>query len=158
MEGGWDNSGNNINTDPLFVGGGDYHLGATSPCFGAGDGSAPSVPSTDFEGTSRSHIAGSPDMGADEYSCVNFPFQVGATTYNLPSIHDVYDAMPGSGTLQMHSLENTENLLLDRPIAVTLKGGYGCAFSSNPGYTRVKGSLTIGGSAGTVTIENVKIK
>jgi hypothetical protein len=39
---------------------------------------------------------------------------------------------------------------------VTLKGGYGCGFSSNPGYTRVKGSLTI--SSGKVTVENIKIK
>jgi hypothetical protein len=36
IDGSWDNSGNNNSADPLFVGGGDYHLSPTSPCIDAG--------------------------------------------------------------------------------------------------------------------------
>jgi hypothetical protein len=158
--GGWDNSGGNIYSNPLFVDASvsDYHLSATSPCFGAGDGSAPGVPSTDFEGDSRTHSVGTLDMGADEYTCANYPFKIGGTISSYASIHAAYEAMSSGNTLQIHSLENTENLVLDINKTVTLKGGYGCGFSTNPGYTRVKGSLTISGSAGKVTVENIKIK
>jgi hypothetical protein len=156
MNGTWDNSGSNIDVDPLFVGGSNYHLSATSPCFGAGDGSAPGAPSTDFEGDSRTHSVGTLDMGADEYYCANYPFNIGGTISSYASIHAAYEAMSSGDILLIHSLENTENLAFDIDKTVTLKGGYGCGFSSNPGYTRVKGSLTI--SSGKVTVENIKIK
>ncbi len=59
-------SGNNINADPLFVGGGDYHLTTGSPCIDAGSASAPLLPLTDFEGDDRI-LGDEPDIGADEY-------------------------------------------------------------------------------------------
>jgi hypothetical protein len=58
----------NINADPLFVNtaGGDFHLQAGSPCIDAGNNSAPSLPSTDFEGDPRV-VNDVVDMGVDEY-------------------------------------------------------------------------------------------
>ena len=72
MSGSWTNSGNNINGDPLFVGGGNYHLiGWPSPCIDRGDNSAPGIALTDFEGDNRI-VYGinklSADIGADEYT------------------------------------------------------------------------------------------
>ena len=61
----------NISQDPLLTG--SFHLQAGSPCIDAGENSAPGIPTTDFEGDSRtldgngdgSSVA---DMGADEYN------------------------------------------------------------------------------------------
>ncbi len=70
VQGGYTGTGN-IDADPLFVGGGDYHLQADSPCIDVGDNSAPSIPSTDFEGDPRimdgdGDTIAVVDMGVDE--------------------------------------------------------------------------------------------
>jgi hypothetical protein len=61
-----------IDEDPCFVdaAGGDFHLLLSSPCIDAGTNSAPSLPSTDFEGDTRI-INGIVDMGVDE--CIGSP-------------------------------------------------------------------------------------
>ena len=60
--------GSNIQVDPLFVnaGAGDFHLQDGSPAINVGTNSAPSLPSTDFEGDPRI-LESIVDMGADEY-------------------------------------------------------------------------------------------
>jgi len=59
-------SGNLINIDPQFVGGGDYHLMPTSPLLRAGIVTPPGgLPATDLEGNPRS-VAGKVDLGAYE--------------------------------------------------------------------------------------------
>jgi hypothetical protein len=69
------NTGNNINADPMFTdaANGDYHLSFGLPCIDTGDNSAPSLPSTDFEGDDRSYDGDGNgvaivDIGADEYT------------------------------------------------------------------------------------------
>jgi hypothetical protein len=64
IEGGWTGNGN-INVDPLFVGNGDYHLQAGSPCIDAG--TAEGAPTSDIDGDSRPQGAGY-DIGSDEYT------------------------------------------------------------------------------------------
>jgi len=58
-----------IPDDPLFVGGGDYHLKDSSTCINAGDTAAvPGWLTTDFEGDPRIYpTGGTVDIGADEY-------------------------------------------------------------------------------------------
>ena len=68
IEGGYSGTGS-IDSDPLFVGNGDYHLTSNqlpSPCINAGVDYAPELPSTDKDGNARI-IDGRPDMGAYEY-------------------------------------------------------------------------------------------
>jgi len=58
---------NCINTNPLFVGGGDYHLQGTSPCIDRGNNSyVPAEVTTDLDGNPRIQN-GTVDMGAYEY-------------------------------------------------------------------------------------------
>lgn len=60
--GGWPGTGN-IDSNPLFVGGADYHLMAGSPCIDAGTDAGVY---TDFDGDPRPNLSGF-DMGADEH-------------------------------------------------------------------------------------------
>ena len=60
------------NADPLFVGGGNYHLTADSPCINAGDNDAPDLPETDKDGNPRI-MGGTVDMGAYEYVSSSLP-------------------------------------------------------------------------------------
>jgi hypothetical protein len=53
----------NISADPLFIGGGDYHLGVGSPCIDKG--TLAGAPTHDIEGTPRDAV---PDMGAYEWT------------------------------------------------------------------------------------------
>jgi parallel beta-helix repeat protein len=67
----WDSESGKITADPLFVGGGDYHLQPTSSCLDTGTNSAPDLPSTDFEGDPRIMDGNRDgdavvDIGADE--------------------------------------------------------------------------------------------
>jgi Ca2+-binding RTX toxin-like protein len=85
-------AGNNINEDPLFVDAenGDVHIQSDSPTKNAGESSAPSLPSTDFEGDPRIFGA-APDMGADEFvSCAGR----GATIHGTPG-DDIINGTPG---------------------------------------------------------------
>ncbi|MEW6606757.1 MAG: right-handed parallel beta-helix repeat-containing protein [bacterium] len=63
IEGGWAGEGN-IDADPLFVGSGDYHLTADSPCIDTGTSTG--APPDDIDGDTRPQGAGY-DMGSDEY-------------------------------------------------------------------------------------------
>jgi hypothetical protein len=158
----WTSQVDNINVDPLFVGSGNYHLSPTSPCIDAGLNSAPSIPSTDFEGDNRI-IDGNQDtilkvdIGADEYNpCGKNTFKIGDTIASYSSIYAAYEAM-SSGTMEIHEFQFSEILLLNLGKTVTLKGGYDCNFGTNSGsWTTINGSMTV--SNGNVTLENIIIK
>jgi hypothetical protein len=57
----------NIDTDPLFIGGGNYHLTADSPCIDAGTDTDIDI---DIDGDTRPQLAGY-DIGSDEFSAPN---------------------------------------------------------------------------------------
>ncbi len=66
IQGGFTGIGN-IDIDPQFIGTGNYHLTASSPCINAGDNNALGLILTDRDGQPRI-IYGTVDMGAYEYT------------------------------------------------------------------------------------------
>jgi hypothetical protein len=68
----WDSYGGNIDRDPRFVGGGNYHLNSDSPCIDTGTNSAPHLPPNDLDRNLRVQDGNSDgtstvDMGAYEF-------------------------------------------------------------------------------------------
>ena len=76
-------------------------------------------------------------------------------TFSYPTIQAAYEAM-GNETMQIQAMEFTGGLVLDQSTTVTLQGGFGCDFTSIPGYTIVSDKLTV--SDGMVTIDNLIIQ
>lgn len=83
IQGGYPGDGN-LDLNPLFVGSGDYHLTASSPCIDAGTSAG--APDHDIDGDSRPQGSGY-DMGADEYY-----------TGVEPQLVADFNASPTSGT------------------------------------------------------------
>ena len=78
VQGGYAGTGN-INSDPLFVGAGDFHLQAGSPCIDAADGDA--APAADIEGNPRWD-----DTGMDDIGIGTPPYaDMGAHEYRAPA-------------------------------------------------------------------------
>ncbi|HTZ17771.1 MAG TPA: SBBP repeat-containing protein, partial [Dissulfurispiraceae bacterium] len=73
-------------------------------------------------------------------------------------IQDAYNNAIDEDTIQVQAVAETETLIFASAsnIFVWLKGGYDSGFTSNPGFTAIKGSLTI--SSGTVAAENLIIR
>jgi hypothetical protein len=88
-------------------------------------------------------------------TCVETEAKLGGTTYS--HLQDAYDALTANNqTIQAQASIFAENLLLDDPYSVNLRGGYGCGYASKVGWTTIEGKLTIKG--GRVNIDTVAIK
>lgn len=70
-------------------------------------------------------------------------------------VQDAYDNVNDGDAVLMQTGPFSEYVLLNRDIATILRGGYNCSYDSNPGYTTIKGSLTI--TNGTVTVDKLII-
>jgi subtilisin family serine protease len=71
------------------------------------------------------------------------------------AIMEAYAALASDNILQVKSLDLVENLLFNRAVGITLRGGYDPATGVASGSTTLYGSLEI--SAGTVNVENLAI-
>jgi hypothetical protein len=89
-------------------------------------------------------------------ACADYPVMNGQTTVHYPTIQAAYNAA-GDQTIQMESIEFTEDLILSGTKSVALQGGYyGCDYSTLNGFTTTHGTMTIGG--GTVTVASLIIQ
>jgi len=87
--------------------------------------------------------------------CANGPIVIQGTSDYYSTMQTAYDAADGQ-TVQMESIEFTENLTLNTGKTVKLQGGYyGCGFSASSGNTTVHGTVTI--KSGTVTMDKIAI-
>ncbi len=133
MCGVWTNSANNINEDPLFVGGGKYQLQDISPCIDAGDNYPPELPEFDFDGNPRI-IDGDgdgiaiADMGAYEYYIgiveVSINIKPGSypNTINLGSQGNVPVAIFSTSDLDTTTIDPTTVTLAGASVKFKCKG------------------------------------
>ena len=86
-----------------------------------------------------------------------FPVHIyGIVPGNHQSLQAAYNVAAPNDLIQGQAAVLNENLLLDRPVAVTIKGGYDNNFTAVTGSTIVQGTLTI--QSGTITIDNVAVR
>ena len=86
-------------------------------------------------------------------ACPGQPVKIGSTGYS--GLMAAYAVAGDDDSIEMLATNLQEAPNLDRNATVTLKGGYGCGFPSNPSMTLLLGPLTI--SRGNVTMENLII-
>ena len=84
------------------------------------------------------------------------PVKLSSTAAYFGAIQAGYDVASGGDFVETLALTFTENLLFSRNIPVTLKGGYGCNYASNPDWSIIDGSIIISG--GAVTLDNIIIR
>lgn len=89
----------------------------------------------------------------DPALCPNPPVKIGSTPYT--TLQAAYNAAVNGNIIKCRDIALTENLTVNRNIAVTLEGGYDCGFTTNVGgMTTIKGMLTTTTGGGTITIKN----
>jgi hypothetical protein len=72
-------------------------------------------------------------------------------------IQSAYDQCVDGYVIQVQALAFPSNdIFFDRPVTITLQGGFNAAFTGNPSFTTITGKLVI--SDGTVIVENIVIK
>ena len=71
-------------------------------------------------------------------------------------LQNAYASVATGGVIQARASEFIENLLLNRAIAITLKGGYDPGFMVNPGVTVIRGTLTL--RSGSLVAEKLMVR
>ena len=141
---------NTINTDPLFVGGDDYHLTSSSPCIDAGKSDR--APATDIDGNARPQGVGY-DMGAHEYSSSLIanagPDQMVFVEITLDGSQS-YDADPEGGIVSYQwQLQHREDSAYDR----TAQGETPTISNLQPGFYDV--TITVMNDAGSLDSDDM---
>ncbi len=100
--------------------------------------------------------SGSDAVWLDDIVFPSFNLPVKLLSQYYTSILGAYSAAVDGDIILMQEYPFAETLVLDRNVSVTLKGGYDCNYTSNPGFVTISGPLTVSG--GTVAVENLVLK
>jgi len=100
-------------------------------------------------------LAGNPDQTPASYSwTVSVPIvQINLSLYT--NIANAYAATSSGSVLQVKGTEFREDLLFNRPVDVTLRGGYDGSYLQNTSTTIIHGSVVV--SEGSVVVDNIAI-
>lgn len=83
---------------------------------------------------------------------LSLPVRIVGSSQYFSAMQDAYDNAMDLDSIESQYEILTGDIILDRPVAVTLEGGYDCSYSSVTGKTKVNGNVTI--TSGKVTIED----
>ena len=119
-----------------------------------------------FSGWTNGSCSGTGDclltMNADSSVTAEFNFDTshqvqatGGSSGYYSSIQNAYDAVADSTTIKLWATTYNEELTCNRPVAVTLQGGYDSGYTSIVGEVVLSGSLTI--TDGEVTADGLVI-
>jgi hypothetical protein len=87
--------------------------------------------------------------------CSGLPVEISDTGNFYSSLTEAYAVADSGNTILMRTATLSDAIVMTRELAVIIKGGYDCSFSTSSGYTSISG-LTV--NKGSVTIANVIIK
>jgi len=76
-------------------------------------------------------------------SCSYGNVRIKRTSGYYPTIQAAYNASANGDTIQLHAGDFAESLTFQNNMKVTLQGGFGCDYSSNPGLTTISGKTII---------------
>jgi hypothetical protein len=88
------------------------------------------------------------------YLSQDLPVKESSSYYS--SVQDAYDACSDGNIIQIQDVNIYEDLVFDRDISITLKGGYNSDFTNNASYTTIHGTMTF--EYGTVEVENIIVQ
>jgi hypothetical protein len=86
-------------------------------------------------------------------ACSHGNAKIVRTADYYPTILEAYNTCVNGDTLQLQAMEFNEDLELSHPVTVTLQGGFGCDYSSSPGFTSITGTMTI--NHGMITLDRL---
>ena len=87
-------------------------------------------------------------------SCSNMPFRIaGSSPTYYATLQAAYNGAPTGAVIQAREQSFVQSLVANRPVNVSIQGGFTCDFASGTGMTTLKGMITT--SSGTVTIKNI---
>lgn len=93
-------------------------------------------------------------VAASFSACGNQPVRImGGLPYML--LTEVYTFVLAGDVVQAQAGGFAGDLLLDRPVAFVLEGGFDCGYTGRSGYTAVNGSLTLTAVSGTLTVDRI---
>jgi len=154
VEGEYSGQGN-IDSDPLFFGGGNYRLTDSSPCINVGNNNAPDIPETDKDGNPRI-MEGIVDMGAYEVRPVVYVSKdddtCGGKSPCYTTIEGGVDGASDQTLIKITQGDYGVDLVLNSAKKLILQGGWNLSFTVRSSNTTLN-SLTISSNQETITAE-----
>jgi N-acetylneuraminic acid mutarotase len=89
-----------------------------------------------------------------DVGCVNQPTMITPLFY--PDIISAYQQAANGNTVALQALDFNSDLLFDRDVSITLRGGYDCGYTVNGTATGFLGKLRV--TNGTARIDNVRFR
>jgi hypothetical protein len=88
-------------------------------------------------------------------TCPDYPVRIVGKAISYTTLQDAYNAAANNDIIQAQALNLMGSLSVNRDIAVTIEGGYGCDYGNNTGnVTSLLGMIQTFPGGGTITIRN----
>jgi uncharacterized delta-60 repeat protein len=88
--------------------------------------------------------------------CQNNAVRITGPQY-YASVTTAYEHLGSSGSIDLQAMEFNEAVVMSLPKTVSLTGGYPCDYGLRIADSGIRGSLTIGGSSGPVSINGITL-